>query len=87
MEHTYISIGRQHTDRFKVSATTTLILCKVLLSSLALADTEVATSYQLITCFVSMLSLRYSHSLRITAEQPYFHMRVHNTFAFVKYLR
>jgi hypothetical protein len=56
---------------------------KLLLSTLALADTEAATSYQLYTRFTSMLSLRYSHSPRITVEQLYFHTGVHNTFAFL----
>ena len=55
---------------------------EVLLSTLALADTEDASSYKLFTRLISILSLRYSYSLCITTEQPYFHTRVDNTLAF-----
>jgi len=57
------------------------MLCKLLLSTFALADTEDASSYELYTRFISTLSLRYSSSLRITEEQLYFHTEVDNTFA------
>ena len=72
LEHTFISKGRQHTDRFRKPANTTSVLCKILLSALALADTEDASSYQLGTPFTSTLSLRYSCSLRITGETTVF---------------
>ena len=81
LRHTHISIGRRHTDRFGKPANTTLTLCKVLLSPLALADAEGAASYQLTTRFVLEFSLRYSPHPRIAVEQPYFRTRVHNTFA------
>lgn len=81
LKHTLISKGRQHTDKFRKPANTTLILCKVLLSALALADTQDASCYQLHTRFISTLSLRYSCSLCISRGQLYFHTRVGNTFA------
>ena len=81
LRHTHVSIGRRHTDRLWKPANTTLTLCKVLLSPLALADAEAAASYQLTTCFVLEFSLRYSPHPRIAVEQPYFRTRVHNTFA------
>ena len=81
LRHTHVSIGRRHTDRFGKPANTTLTLCKVLLSPLALADAEAAASYQLTTRFVLEFSLRYSPHPRIAVEQPYFRTGVHNTFA------
>ena len=57
------------------------MLCKLLLSTFALADTEDASSYELYTRFISILSLRYLDSLRIAEEQLYFHTEVDNTFA------
>lgn len=65
LKHTHISTGRWQPDRFRFCNHYTW-LYKLLLSTFALADTQDASCYKLFTCFISILSLRYSHSLHIS---------------------
>ena len=81
LTHTLISKGIYHTDEFK-SRNYYILRYKLLVSTLALADTRDASRYQLYTPFICLLSFRYLQSPTYFSWITVLFQYVHHTLGF-----